>query len=234
MFEEAVDGRVPGKSLHERPAGFGLLLAGLEDRLEQHQVRYQLDQSVSREVFAGPSALELAFVAGEDRGREILPDMGLVGPRGGQPARLESVTDALPAYRVDHAACVPDRNNPLVVALRAPHPHLERPARGRTFRRGILQPGGQLRLFQKAVVEVFEVPARTGERRRRDARPNVRLPVSEIEHPAVARAVRIHVLRDKDVQILLVGSIYIAEILPTSYGVLVGFHPLAGEASDAI
>src|SRR5688572_18751590 len=108
MFEEAVDGRVAGKSLEERPTGFGLLLAGFEYGLEQHQVRHQVDQRVPREVFAGPSVPELAFVAGEDRGGEVLPDVGLVGPRCGQSARLERVTDALPAYRVDHAARVPD------------------------------------------------------------------------------------------------------------------------------
>src|SRR5687768_2226807 len=109
MFEKAVDGGVARKNLEERPAGFGVLCAGFEDRLEQYQVRHQVDQRVSREVFAGPSVPELAFVAGENRGGEVPPDVGLVGPRSGQAARLERVPDALPAYRVDHAAGVPDR-----------------------------------------------------------------------------------------------------------------------------
>src|SRR3712207_8039913 len=52
------------------------------------------------------------------------------------------------SYRVDHAACIPDRHKPLVIALRAPHPHFERPARRWTFRRGVLQPGGQLWLLR--------------------------------------------------------------------------------------
>src|SRR5215210_5511672 len=162
MFEEAVDRCVAGKSLEERPAGFGVLLAGLEEGLEQHQVRYQVDERVSGEVFAGPPVPELAFVAGEDRRREVLPDVGLVGPGCRQAAGLQRVTDALPTYRVDHAAGVPDRHQALVVAFRAPHPHLERPARRRTLRRSILQPGGQLWLFEKAVVEILEVPACTG------------------------------------------------------------------------
>src|SRR5215203_3751244 len=234
MFEETVDGHVARKSLEERPAGFGVLLAGLEDRLEQHQVRHQVDQRVSCEVFAGASVPELAFVAGENRGGEVPPDVGLVGPSSGQAARLERVPDTLPAYRVDHTAGVPDRHKPLVVAFRAPHPHLERPAGGRTFRRGILQPGGDLRLFEKAVVKVFEVPARAGERRCRDSCPDVRLSVSEVEHPAIASAVRVHVLRDKDVQVLLVRTLYIAEILPAGDGVLVCLHPFAGEAPYAV
>src|SRR5215210_6143185 len=234
MFEEAVDGRVSRKSFEERQAGLGVLLAGLEDRLEQHQVRHQVDQGVSREVLSGPPVPELAFVAGEERGGEILPGVGLVGPGGGQAARFESVTDALPAYGVDHAAGVPDRHQPLVVAFRAPHPHLERPARRRTFRCGVLQPGGQLRLFEKAVEEVFEVPARAGERRRRDADPDVRPSVSEVEDPAVACAARVDILRDKDVEILLVRTLHAAEILPAGDGILVSLHPFASEASDAV
>src|SRR3712207_1644440 len=171
-------------------------------------------------MLAGPPVPELAFVAGEDRGGEVLPDVGLMGPGSGQTARLQRVSDALPTYGVDHAAGVTDRHEPLAVAFRAPHPHLERPARGRTFRRGVLQPGGQLRLFEKAIVKVFEVAARTGERRRRDAGPDVRLSVSEVEHPTVACTVRVHILRHKDVQVLLVRAIHIAEILPAGYGIL--------------
>src|SRR5215207_11114716 len=100
MFEEAVDGRVARKSLEECPAGLWVLLADLEKGFEQHQVRHEVDQRVSREVLAGPPVPELAFVAGEDRGGEVLPDVGLVGPRGGQPARLQRVAHALSAYRV--------------------------------------------------------------------------------------------------------------------------------------
>src|SRR5215210_6460008 len=163
MFEEAVDGRIARKNLEERPAGLGVLLADLEDGIEQYHVRHQVDERVSRKVLAGPRVLELAFVTGENRGGEIVPDVGLVCPRGCQSARLQRVTDALPAYRMDHAAGISYRHQPLAVAFRAPHPHLERPARRRTFRRGILQPGGQLRLFEKAVEEVLEVSASTGE-----------------------------------------------------------------------
>src|SRR5215217_2670727 len=46
-FEEAVDGGVARKSLDERQAGLGVLLAGLEEWLEQHQVRHQVNQRVS-------------------------------------------------------------------------------------------------------------------------------------------------------------------------------------------
>src|SRR5215213_795458 len=99
MFEEAVDGRITRKSLKERQTGLRVLLAGLEEWLEQHQVRHHVDERVPREVLSGPPVLELAFVAREDRGREILPGVGLVGPGGGQAARLERVTEALPAWR---------------------------------------------------------------------------------------------------------------------------------------
>src|SRR5215218_7977540 len=191
MFEEAVDWRVARKSLEERPAGLWVLLADPEKGFEQHQVRHQVDQRVSREVLAGPPVPELAFVAGEERGGEILPGVCLVGPRGSQAARLQRVTDALTTYRVDHAAGVSDRHQPLVVAFRAPHPYLERPARRWIFWRGVLQPAGQLRIFEKAVIEILEVSARAGERCCRDACTDVRPSVSEVEHPAVARAVRV-------------------------------------------
>src|ERR687889_1502243 len=108
-------------------------------------------------MLAGPLVFELAFVAGEDRGGEILPGVGLVGPRGGKAARLQRVPDALPAYGMDHTAGVPDRHKPLIVAFRAPHPHLERPASRRPFWRGVLQPGCQPSVFEKAVEEIFEV-----------------------------------------------------------------------------
>src|SRR5918992_3269526 len=234
MFQEGVDWRVARKSLDERQASLRVLLASLEEGLEQHQVRHQVDQRVSREMLPGPPVPQLAFVAGQDRGGELLPYVGLVGPRGGQPARLQGVTDALPAYGVDHATGVSDHHQPLTVALRAPHPHLERPARWRTFRRSVLQPGCHLRNFEKAVEEVFEVPARAGKRCCRDACPDVRLSVSEVEDPAVARAVRVHVLRDKDVQVLLVRAVDVSEVLPAGDGVLVGLHPFAREASDAV
>src|ERR687898_3500346 len=106
MFQEAVDGRVARKSLDERPASLRVLLASLEEGLEQRQVRHQVDQRVSGEVLAGPPVPQLAFVAGQDRGGELLPYVGLVGPRGGQPARLQGVTDALPAYgEIGRASC---------------------------------------------------------------------------------------------------------------------------------
>src|SRR5215211_6600162 len=234
MFEEALDGRVARKSFEERPAGLGILLTRLEEGLEQHQIRHEVDQGVSREVLTGPPVPELALVAGEDRRGEILSGMCLVGPRGGQATRLQRVTYALPAYRVDHAAGVSDRHQPLVVAFRAPHPHLERPARRWIFWRGVLQPAGQLRIFEKAVIEILEVSARAGERCCRDACTDVRPSVSEVEHPAVARAVRVHVLRDKDVQILLIRTIHAAEILPAGDGILVGLHSFAREAPDAV
>src|SRR5688572_22533 len=125
MFEEAIYGCVTRKGLQECPAAIGVLLAGFEDGLEQHQVRYQVDQRVSRDVFAGPSVPELTFVAREDRGGEVSPDVGLVGPGCGQAARLQRVSDALTAYGVDHAAGVPHQYQSLTVAFRAPHPHLE-------------------------------------------------------------------------------------------------------------
>src|SRR5215213_6304933 len=104
MFEEAVDGRVACKCLKKRQAGIRVLLADPEEGLEHHQVRHEVDKGVSGEVLSGPPMLELAFVAGEERGGEILPRVGLVGPRCGQAARLQRVTDALPAYGVDHTA----------------------------------------------------------------------------------------------------------------------------------
>ena len=45
---------------------------------------------------------------------------------------------------------------------------------------------------------------------------------------------RVHVLRDKDVQILLVRTVHAAKVLPAGDGVLVGLHPFAREASDAV
>src|SRR5215207_7597791 len=155
MFEEAVDGRVARKSLEECPAGLWVLLADLEKGFEQHQVRHQVDQRVSREVLAGPPVPELAFVAGEERGGELLPGVCLVGPRGSQAARLQRVTDALTTYGVDHAAGVSDRHQPLVVAFSTPHPHLERPARRRRFWCGVPQQACKLRVFEKAVEEIF-------------------------------------------------------------------------------
>src|SRR5688500_3041140 len=149
MFEEAVDGCVARKSLEERPAGLGVLLADPEEGLEQHQVRHEVDQRVSREVLTGPPVPELAFVAGEERGGELLPGAGVVGRRAGQAARLQRVTDALTTYGVDHAAGVSDCHQPLMVAFRTPHPHLERPARRRTFWCGVLQPACQQWVFEK-------------------------------------------------------------------------------------
>src|SRR5215216_2909013 len=49
-----------------------------------------------------------------------------------------------------------------------------------------------------------------------------------VETPAPTFAVRVHVLRDKDLQILPVRTIHAAEVLPASDSVLVGLHPCQG------
>src|SRR5829696_3224807 len=82
VFEEAVDWGVAREGFYQRQAGAGVLLARFEERLEQHQVGDQVDQRVSGDVLAGPSAPELALVAGQDGGREIVPGVRLVGPGG--------------------------------------------------------------------------------------------------------------------------------------------------------
>src|SRR5215217_6125488 len=89
MFEEAVGGRVARKSLEERPAGLWILLADLEKGFEQHQVRHQVDQRVSREVLAGPPVPELAFVAGAGRRNPAwrVPHVPTRRPGGPTPAR---------------------------------------------------------------------------------------------------------------------------------------------------
>src|ERR671911_2708293 len=134
MFEEAVDGGVARERLHQRAAGILVLLAGLEEGLEHHQVRHEVDERVAREVLAGPPVPELALVARENGSGEVVPGMRLVGPGSGQASRLQSVTDALAAYRVDHAPSIPDCHDALIVALRAPHAHLEGPASRRSLR----------------------------------------------------------------------------------------------------
>src|ERR671911_2658490 len=103
MFEEAVDGGVARERLHQRAAGILVLLAGLEEGLEHHQVRHEVDERVAREVLAGPPVPELALVSRENRGGEVVPGVRLVGPGSGQTAGFHRVTDALAAYGVDHA-----------------------------------------------------------------------------------------------------------------------------------
>src|SRR5215208_8491163 len=135
---------------------------------------------------------------------------------------------------MDHAAGVPDHHKPLSVALGAPHPHLERPALGRPFWFGTFEPPGDLRFFEKALEEVLEVAARAGECPGRDAGSNVRPAVTEIEVTAVAGAVVVHILGDKDVQVLFVGPLHTAVVLPPGDGVLVRLHAAAREATHTV
>src|SRR5215218_3525679 len=160
--------------------------------------------------------------------------MRFVRPGGGQPAGLDSVADALAAYRVDHAPGVPDHHEPPGVAPGAPHPHLEGPALGRPLGLGAFEPAGDLGFLEEAVEEVLEVAPRALERPGRDPGPDVGLAVSEVEDPAVPGAVLVHVPGDEDVQVLFVRPVHTAVVPPPRHGVLVRLHAVAREAAHAV
>src|SRR3712207_2763663 len=105
---------------------------------------------------------------------------------------------------MDHVRSVPYHHDPLRVPFGAPHAHLEGPALGWPFRLCAFEPLHYQRLLEEAIVEVLEVAPRALERLRRDAGSDVGAAVTEVEDPAVAGALLVHVLSDEDVKILLV------------------------------
>src|SRR5919106_365179 len=185
-------------------------------------------------MYSGRSGPKPAPVTAEQRGRVIIARAGIVRPRRGQTPGPYGVADALSTYRVDHARRVPDGHQALRVPFCAPHPHLQGPALRWSLWLGAFEVASHLRFLQKAVEEVLEVTPRMRKGLRRDAGPDVSPAVPEVEDPTVAGPVLVHVLREKDVQILLVGPGDILEVLPPSHGVLGYLHPLRGEASDAV
>src|SRR5215207_7982524 len=234
VLEEAVDWGVTGETLDEGEPGIRVFLAGLEERFQHREVRNQVGEGVPGEVFSGPFAPELAPVTGEQRGRVIVARAGLVRPRRGQTPGLYGVADALSTYRVDHARRVPDGHQALRVPFCAPHPHLQGPALRQFLRLGVFEVADHLRFLHKAVEEVLEVTPRVRKGLRRDAGPDVSPAVPEVEDPAVASPVLVHILREEDVQILLVWPGDVLEVLSPSHGVLVSLHPLRGEAADPV
>src|SRR4028119_1572667 len=88
VLQQAVDRGVPGEALHEGPACPAVLLAGPKEGLQKLHVRHQVDQRVAGEVLASAATEELAGVPGEGGGGEVLAAVRLVGPSGGQAARL--------------------------------------------------------------------------------------------------------------------------------------------------